>query len=112
VIGGVHDRIPHLLALATWLGLLGVLAALAQQGLPDLSGTYKCVPDHRECRSSTFSVVQSGTKLDVTADQGETGSGTVTSGISVTLGPPWNVFGTILPDRTIEWSTGTRWQKQ
>jgi hypothetical protein len=35
-------------------------------------------------------------------------TGEVGSNVSVTLGP-----GTILPDqRTIEWASGTRWQKQ
>lgn len=107
------SRIVPLVSLTTSMSLLGAEPAAAQQPLPDLSGTYRCMPDHRPCRSSSFSVSQSGRKLDVTADQGEIGSGTVTSGISVTLGPPWNVFGTILPDqREIEWSTGTRWQRQ
>jgi hypothetical protein len=105
-------RTACLVSLTTSIGVMGVYPAATEQALPDLSGTYKCVADHRVCRSSSFSVSQSGSKLDVTTDQGETGSGTVTSGISVTLGPPWNVFGTILPDHTIEWSTGTRWQKQ
>lgn len=105
-------RAAYLVSLTTSIGLTSVDPAAAQQALPDFSGTYKCVPDHRTCGSPSFSVSQSGSKLEVTADQGETGSGTVTSGISVTLGPPWNVFGTVLPDHSIEWSTGTRWQKQ
>jgi hypothetical protein len=102
------------------LGALSLCALLADTGvahgeasLPNLSGTYRCVPDTRPCQSATFMVSQSGGKLDVKGDQGEVGTGEVGSNISVTLGPPWNAFGTILPDqRTIEWASGTRWQKQ
>jgi hypothetical protein len=37
----------------------------------------------------------------------------LTSSTTISLGPPWNVFGTIRPDqRTIEWSAGTLWRKQ
>jgi hypothetical protein len=103
--------------------LLGALALLALLGdgrfaqgepsLPNLSGTYRCVPDSRPCQSATFTVSQSGNKLDVKGEGGQVGTGQVTSNISVSLGPPWNELGTILSDqRTIEWAAGTRWQKQ
>ncbi|HLK83826.1 MAG TPA: hypothetical protein VKT99_20360 [Xanthobacteraceae bacterium] len=86
---------------------------VAQPALPNLSGTYRCVADTRPCRSPTFTVSQLGAKLDVKSERGEVGTGEVTSPITVSLGPPWNVPGTILPDqRTIEWAAGTRWQKQ
>ena len=102
------------------LGALSLCALLAdirvaqgESSLPNLSGTYRCVPDTRPCQSTTFTVSQSGSKLDVKGDRGDVGTGDVGSNISVTLGPPWNAFGTILPDqRTIEWASGTRWQKQ
>ena len=93
--------------------LSGPSSVQAQPALPDLTGTYGCVPAPRPCPGSTFTVFQSGSKLDVKSDQGTMGSGEVTSSISVILGPPWNLLGTILQDqRTIEWSAGTRWQKQ
>jgi hypothetical protein len=93
--------------------LMDVVAAQAQVSLPNLSGSYRCVPDTRPCQSATFTVSQSGGKLDVKSEQGDIGTGEVTSNISVSLGAPWNLLGTILPDqRTIEWSAGTRWQKQ
>jgi hypothetical protein len=93
--------------------LAGIRVAQGESSLPNLSGTYRCVPDTRPCQSATFTVSQSRGRLDVKGDQGEVGTGEVGSNISVTLGPPWNAFGTILPDqRTIEWASGTRWQKQ
>jgi hypothetical protein len=102
------------------LGALSLCALLAdirvvqgESSLPNLSGTYRCVPDTRPCQSATFTVSQSDGKLDVKGDQGDVGTGELGSNISVTLGPPWNALGTILSDqRTIEWASGTRWQKQ
>ena len=47
------------------------------------------------------------------AERADVGAGTVTSRISVSLGPPWNTLGIIVPDnKTIEWSAGTKWLKQ
>jgi hypothetical protein len=90
-----------------------IRAVRVEASIPDLSGTYRCIPDTRLCQSATFAVSQRGAKLDVRSEQGDFGTGEVTSAISVNLGPPWNVLGTILPDqRTIEWSAGTRWQRQ
>lgn len=93
--------------------VLDVHAAHAQASLPNLTGTYRCLPDTRPCSSSTFVVAQSGAKLDVKSDKGEAGTGEVTSNVSVSLGPPWNLLGRIVSDRqAIEWTAGTRWQKQ
>ena len=89
------------------------VAALHAQSLPDVGGTYRCVPDISTCQSATFSVSQSGSQLTVKGEHGEVGTGQLTSPVTVSLGAPWNVLGTLLPDqRTIEWSAGTRWQKQ
>lgn len=93
--------------------LMEVPAVQAQASLPNLSGTYSCTPDPRPCQSPTFTVTQTGNKLEVKSAQGDVGGGEVTSNVSATLGPPWNALGTILADqRTIEWSSGRRWQKQ
>jgi hypothetical protein len=113
-LGHVRRKVTG--ALLLWLASLGAIligpSVQAQPALPDLSGTYRCVPDGRPCPSSTFTVSQSGSKLDVKSDQGTVGHGEVTSPISVILGPPWSLLGTILQDqRTIEWSAGPRWQK-
>ena len=86
----------------------------AQGASPNLSGTYRCTPEPSSCDilGQTFTVTQSGNNLDMKSDKGEVGRGTLTSDISLTAGPPWNMHGTILPDRTIQWSNGTKWQKQ
>jgi hypothetical protein len=89
--------------------------AHAQDALPNLSGTYRCEADPASCKNSgqTFTLSQSGDKLEVKNEKGEVGAGMVTSKISVSLGPPWNTLGVILPDnKTIEWSAGTKWLKQ
>jgi hypothetical protein len=100
-------------ALSLCVLLPDIRVAQGESSLPNLSGTYRCVPDTRPCQSATFTIFQSGGKLDVKGGQGDVGTGEVGSNISVTLGPPWNAFGTILPDqRTIEWASGTRWQRQ
>jgi hypothetical protein len=40
------------------------------------------------------------------------GAGTVTSNISISMGPPWNMLGTIAEGaKTIEWTNGTQWKK-
>jgi hypothetical protein len=90
-----------------------IRAVRAEASIPDLSGTYRCIPDTRSCQSDTFAISQRGTKLHVRSEHGDIGTGEVTSGISVSLGPPWNVLGTIWRDQhIIAWSAGTRWQRQ
>lgn len=86
----------------------------AQGASPNLSGTYRCVPEPSSCQQSgqTFTVTQSGNNLDFKNDKGDVGRGTLTSDISLSAGPPWNMLGTILPDKAIQWSNGTKWQKQ
>jgi len=89
--------------------------ARAQEKLPNLKGSYRCEPYPRSCEVSgqTFTISQSGAKLNVKNDKGDVGEGNLTSNISLGLGPPWNTLGIILPDnQTIEWSAGTKWRKQ
>jgi len=90
------------------------LAQAAQQG-PNLAGTYRCGPDAKSCQWSgtTFTVTQMGSNLEAKNEKSEIGTGTVTSAISVSMGPPWNMVGVIAGDtRSIEWSNGTQWRKQ
>jgi len=96
--------------------LAGFLAApaLAQQAQPivDLGGSWRCEPEPRPCDPSgkSFTVKQTGNKLLATNDKQETGAAEVTSPISVGMGPPWNMLGTIQANGSvIEWSNGTRW---
>jgi len=82
---------------------------------PNLSGTFRCGPDAKACEWSgtSFTVTQTGDALDIKTDKGALGSAKVTSNISISAGPPWNMLGTISPDaRTIDWSNGTQWKKQ
>ena len=95
------------------ISLLGS-AQGAQNSSRDLSGTYRCEPDPDTCQASglTFTVTQQGTVLDVKNDKGDVGQVKLTSNISLSAGPPWNMLGVILPDNgTIQWSNGTRWRK-
>src|SRR3954454_24497440 len=94
------------------LTLLG--AAQAAQA-PSLAGTYRCGPDAKACEWSgaTFTVTQTGNNLDIKNDKGAVGTATLTSNISLSAGPPWNMLGVVSADaRTIDWSNGTRWSKQ
>jgi hypothetical protein len=86
-------------------------AAAAQ---PNLSGNYRCGPDAKACQWSgaTFTVMQTGNRLDIKNDKGDAGTATLTSNISLSAGPPWNMLGVLSPDdRIINWSNGTQWQK-
>ena len=81
----------------------------------NFAGTYRCDANKAGCELSgqTFTVTQSGDTLDVKNDKGAVGQGKVTSPISVSMGPPWNMLGVVLMDNsTIEWSNGTQWRKQ
>lgn len=82
---------------------------------PNLAGTFRCGPDTKACEWSgaSFTVTQNGDNLDIKNDKGAVGTAKVTSPISISAGPPWNMPGTISSDaRTIEWSNGTEWKKQ
>jgi hypothetical protein len=99
---------------------MGIAASLtnaqaASAPLPNLSGTYRCEGSGSVCRSAaSFTIKQNGTDLQITDDKGETGTGKLTSDITVTAGPIWNMMGVLSePDkRTILWSNGASWHKQ
>jgi hypothetical protein len=94
------------------MGLFGY--ADAAQAL-NLAGTFRCGPDAKACEWSgaSFTVTQNGDNLDIKNDKGVVGSARVTSNISISAGPPWNMPGTVSADgRTIAWSNGTEWKKQ
>ena len=82
--------------------------------LPNLTGTYRCEPQPAPCRSGqTFTVAQSEATLELKSDTGTSANAKLTSNISLSAGPPWNMLGVILPENGgIEWSNGTRWRKQ
>ncbi len=89
--------------------------ALAAEQRPNMAGTYRCVPGSSTCQNAgtTFTVTQMGATLDVKNEKNELGQGTMTSNITISMGPPWNMLGVISnQNRTVEWSNGTQWTKQ
>lgn len=98
------------------LGALALVGrALAQDAAhPDLSGTYQCRPDPSPCLWSGQkpSISQSGNKLEIKNEKGETASAMATSDITISAGAPLNSYGVIRPDHSIDWSDGTKWRKQ
>lgn len=80
----------------------------------NLAGTFRCGPDMKACQWSgqTFTVTQKGNQLEIKNNKGDEGTATLTSNISVSAGPPWNMLGVISTDgKTISWSNGSEWRK-
>ena len=88
--------------------------ARAQGAALKLDGTYRCVPEPNSCQWSgqTFTIEQTGNRLDMKSDKGDIAQGLVSSNITLSVGAPWNMLGVILPDKRIQWSNGTIWTKQ
>ena len=102
-------------SIAAALSAIFLLGTAQAAQAPNLAGTYRCGPDAKACEWSgaSFTVTQNGNALDIKNDKGIAGTATVTSNISLSAGPPWNMLGTISADsRAIDWSNGTRWTKQ
>jgi hypothetical protein len=103
------------LSLLAGIAAFGFAAAAYGQASPNMAGTFRCQADVGSCQNSgnTFTVTQTGANLEVKNEKGELGSGTVTSNITISMGPPWNMMGVISNNnRQIEWSNGTKWMKQ
>jgi hypothetical protein len=100
---------------ATTLGAVAV-GQPASSSLPNLSGTYRCEGDAAACgrSGSTFTLTQSGSDLQIKNEKGDVGDGKLTSNISLSAGPIWNMLGVIssADNRAIAWSNGTTWRKQ
>jgi hypothetical protein len=99
------------------MALLSIVSsdrASAQPAAPKLSGTYRCEPEPTSCQWSgqTFTVGQTGTKLDMKSDKGDVAQGLLSSNVTLSVGAPWNMLGVIEPDNSIQWSNGTVWRKQ
>jgi hypothetical protein len=107
------SKIPPTSAIALLIGVTAAGYSYAQAA-SNLGGTYRCKPEPSSCQWSgqSFTVVQSGNKLDLRNDKGVVAQGTATSNISLSVGAPWNMLGVVLPDNAIQWSNGTEWQKQ
>jgi hypothetical protein len=89
-------------------------SAMSQPAPANLAGSYSCVGTEQSCTVSggKFTVTQTGDQLDVKTDKNVVGTGRVTSPITISMGPPWNMLGVIHQAGTIEWSNGTSWKKQ
>jgi hypothetical protein len=81
--------------------------------MPNIAGTYQCKPDPRPCiwPGSSPSIFQSGDKLEIKNDKGETADGAFTSNMTLTAAGPLNSLGIIRTDHSIDWSDGTTWRK-
>lgn len=99
------------------LGAFVLVSGQAQgqgEAAPDLAGTYQCRPDPDPCiwPGSTPSISQSGNKLQIKGDKGELADATLTSNTTISAGATFNSTGIIRPDHSIDWSDGTKWNKQ
>jgi len=105
---------PLPLSLIAALAVLALAGPVHAQGLPNLAGTYRCVPEPSSCRwqGNSLTITQKGATVELNIDKGEFAEGKLTSNISVAAGPPFNAEGRIMSDRSIEWSNGTKWIKQ
>jgi hypothetical protein len=104
-----------LLVLSAPLIAVALLGHAQAAQAPNLAGTYRCGPDAKACQwsGSTFTVTQTANNLEIKNEKNEAGTAQVTSNISISAGPPWNMLGVISADaRTIDWSNGTQWRKQ
>jgi hypothetical protein len=93
--------------------LLASTSALAEDSResPRLTGKYRCEPEPRECLlGKTFTVAQSGNRLETKNEKGERSYAHVISDRSLTMGSPWNMLGVIY-GTSIQWSNGTKWAK-
>lgn len=88
-------------------------SAQAQQGaFANLAGAYRCQPEPSPCPWPSMSIAQTGNTIELKNDNGVVADGKVTSPITISGNPPWNAIGVVLPDHSIQWSNGTKWQKQ
>jgi len=96
------------------IGAFGAVETHAAAANPNLAGTFKCGPDMKVCQWSgqTFTVTQNGNRLEIKNEKGDQGTSQLTSAISVSAGPPWNMLGVISGDgKSISWSNGSEWKK-
>ena len=97
------------------VGLASVGSAQAQGAAPpDLGGTYQCKPNPSAClwSGATATMTQSGKKLEIKGANGAISDGTLTSDSTIAAGGTFNSLGIIRPDKSIDWSDGTKWTRQ
>lgn len=112
-------------ALAVLCGLAMTASALAQgTAKPSaaepgnkqnvLSGTWQCKPNPDPCNWSgpSPSITQSGNDLQIKGADGASSDAKMTSATTISAGGTFNSFGIVRPDKSIDWSDGTKWTKQ
>jgi hypothetical protein len=104
----------NLLSLALVAAAASAVPALAQAQEPNLAGTYRCVPEPDSCKwvGQSLTITQTGKDVTLNLNPNEVANAKITSPITLSAGPPFNALGRIMPDRSIEWSNGTKWVKQ
>jgi hypothetical protein len=103
-------------AMAAAMSMLALAGAAQAQGgsAVDLGGTYQCKPNPSPClwSGATATMTQSGKKLQIKGPNGAMADATLTSDVTIAAGGTFNSLGIIRPDKSIDWSDGTRWTKQ
>lgn len=105
-------------ALAVLCGLAMMQSALAQGAATPapasaLAGTWQCKPNPDPCTwpGASPSISQSGNELQIKGADGATADATMTSATTISAGGTFNSFGIVRPDKSIDWSDGTKWSK-
>lgn len=101
-------------ALVAAAAVFGAAQTQAVNYKASLAGTFRCGPDMKVCQWSgqSFTITQKGNQLEIKNNKGDQGTAILTSNISVSAGPPWNMLGVISADgKTINWSNGSEWRK-
>jgi hypothetical protein len=101
-------------ALAAVAAAVLTAAARAQGAPADLSGTYQCKPNPSPClwSGATATMTQSGKKLQIKGTSGAMADATLTSDVTIAAGGTFNSLGIVRPDKSIDWSDGTKWTRQ
>jgi hypothetical protein len=111
--------------LAVLCGLTMTASALAQGAAKpaaaepanaqnSVSGTWQCKPNPDPCTwpGASPSITQSGNDLQIKGADGATSDAKMTSASTISAGGTFNSFGIVRPDKSIDWSDGTKWSKQ
>ncbi len=117
-------RILRCTALAMLCGLTMTASALAQGAMKpsaaepantasSLAGTWQCKPNPDPCTwpGASPSITQSGNDLQIKGADGATSDAKMTSATTISAGGTFNSFGIVRPDKSIDWSDGTKWSK-
>lgn len=111
--------------LAALCGLAMTASALAQGAAKpsaaepgnlqnSLSGTWQCKPNPDPCNwpGASPSITQSGNEMQIKGADGAMSDAKMTSATTISAGGTFNSFGIVRPDKSIDWSDGTKWTKK